>query len=441
MHEILKRVEDALGVSDATSLTVTGSGDLPSAFPVTDFATATIGAAGRAAARLLGGAEVVVDRRLASLWFGMTIRPIGWELPPLWDPIAGDYETKDGWIKLHTNAPHHRDAALKVLGPHSSRDTVAKAVATWEAQRLESAIVEAGGVAAQMRSIAAWKEHPQGAAVAMEPIFARQERSVGGGWTPTGNGLSGLKVLDLTRILAGPIATRFLAGLGADVLRIDPMIWEEGAVIPEVALGKRLARLDLKSGDGRQIFCDLLAQAGVVVHGYRPEALARLGLSSEEMHAIRPGLVEVTHSAYGWSGPWAKRRGYDSLVQMSSGIAECGMEWRGADKPFPLPVQALDHACGYLDATAVLQSLAIRAKEGKGTTTWLSLAKVVEVLIRSSTPTQRAIEAETERDLCAAIETTDWGPARRIASPLTIGGRALEWTRPARKIGSDQPHW
>ncbi len=441
MRDILKRVEDALGVSDATSLTETGSGDLPSAFPVTNLASATIAAAGRAAARLFGGADVAVDRRLASLWFGMTIRPMGWELPPLWDPIAGDYETKDGWIKLHTNAPHHRDAALKVLGPHSSRETVAKAVATWEAERLENAIVEAGGVAAQMRSIAAWKEHPQGAAVAMEPIFARHERGEGGGWTPTGFGLSGLKVLDLTRILAGPIATRFLAGLGADVLRIDPMIWEEGAVIPEVALGKRLARLDLKSGDGRKVFCNLLAQADVIVHGYRPEALSKLGLSSEEMHAIRPGLVEVTHSAYGWSGPWAKRRGYDSLVQMSSGIAQRGMAWRGSDKPQPLPVQALDHACGYLDATAVLDGLAVRAKEGKGTSTRLSLAKVAEVLISSSTPTQGTFEAETERDLCETIETTDWGPARRVSSPLTIGGRALEWARPARKIGSDKPHW
>lgn len=441
MYNILKRVEDALGVSDETFISVTGTGDLPSAFPVTDLACATIGAAGRAAARLFGGSAVHVERRLASLWFDMTIRPMGWELPPLWDAFAGDYAAKDGWIKLHTNARHHRDAALKVLGPQSSRETVAASVAKWEAHTLEAAIVEAGGVAAEMRSLAEWQEHPQGKAIAAEPLFQRLERGAGEGWRPGGDGLKGLKILDLTRILAGPIATRFLAGLGADVLRIDPMIWEEGSVIPEVALGKRLARLDLKAAEGQSVFRRLLSQADVIVHGYRPDALARLGFSSEEMHAIRPGLIEVTHSAYGWSGPWAGRRGYDSLVQMSSGIAHRGMEWKGAGKPVPLPVQALDHACGYLDATAVLHGLEERRNTGFGSTTRLSLAKVAELLVTSQNAPQTPHAPETQGDLAPSIENTDWGPARRVASPLTIDGQPLAWTLPARNLGSDDPSW
>ena len=441
MQAILERVEAALGVSDETVLTVTGIGDLPSAFPVTDFAVATVGAAGRAAARLFGGDGVTVDRRLASLWFGMTIRPQGWELPPLWDPIAGDYETENGWIRLHTNAPHHRDAALKVLGPHRSRDTVARAVAKWDAEALETAVIAQGGVAAQMRSTEAWRAHPQGAAVALEPLFHKITRAEGGGWTPRGATLSGLKVLDLTRILAGPIATRFLAGLGADVLRIDPLDWDEGAVIPEVALGKRLARLDLGAKEGRTRFYNLLRQADVIVHGYRPDALARFGLSSEEMHAIRPGLVEVSHSAYGWSGPWAKRRGFDSLVQMSSGIAHRGMVHAQNTRPVPLPVQALDHGCGYLDAAAVLHGLALRQASGRGCTLRLSLAKTADLLMSSSGGPQVDLAPETEHDLAAQVEATDWGPARRIHAPLTIGGRTLDWAKPARRLGSDAALW
>jgi CoA-transferase family III len=290
-------------------------GDLASAFPVSDFAAAAMGAAGLAASQLIhalfgDSPPVSVDRRLASAWFGLSIHPIGWSAPPPWDPIAGDYEARDGWIRLHTNAPHHREAALRVLGCASEKAAVIAAVRQWSTNDLESAIVARCGCAATMRSLDEWSTHPQGAAVAQEPI-ARVERS-GPSSSATWDGrrnrpLHGLRVLDCTRVLAGPVATRFLAGLGAEVLRIDPPVWDEPAITPEVTLGKRCARLDIKTREGRKRFVALLGDADLFIHGLRPDALDALDLGAEARERIRPGLIDVALDAYGWTGPWAGR--------------------------------------------------------------------------------------------------------------------------------------
>jgi len=280
-------------------------------------------------------------------------------LSPSWDSVAGDYRAKNGWIRLHTNAPHHRARAMAVLGVDEDRDMVARAVAAWDAEALENAIVEARGCAAMMRSFERWAEHPQGAAVAKEPLIIWEERDA---ITPKPlssseqQPLEGLRVLDLTRVLAGPAATRFLAGFGADVLRIDPPDWDETLAVQEMTLGKRCARLDLRNRNDRALFEKLLAEADILVHGYRAEALAGLGYSLDQRRMLNPGLIDVSLNAYGWSGPWSDRRGFDSLVQMSSGIADFGMKKAVADRPFPLPVQALDHATGYLMAAAVLRA-------------------------------------------------------------------------------------
>ncbi len=151
-------------------------------------------------------------------------------------------------------------------------------------------------------------------------------------WAPRpGRALAGLRVLDLTRVLAGPVATRFLAGFGADVVRIDPPGWDEPALEPEVTLGKSCARLDLRRDADRATFERLLSGADVLVHGYRPGALDGLGYGAAARQSLAPGLVEVCLDAYGWTGPWAGRRGFDSLVQMSCGIAQAGQDWKQAD--------------------------------------------------------------------------------------------------------------
>jgi hypothetical protein len=374
-----------LPVSSLDRLHIEGSEALPSAFPVTELA-ATIGAASLAVSDLVGlfsaAPAVTVDQRLASLWFGWSIRPLGWEVPPAWDAIVGDYRAADGWIRLHTNAPRHRAASLRVLGCKEERSAIAAAAAAWPAVALEQAIVNAGGCAAAMRTMQEWANHPQGRAVAAEPLIAFTGTSAARTrWRPSPDRpLDGLKVLDLTRVLAGPIATRFLAGHGADVLRIDPPGWDEPGVVPEVMLGKRCARLDLHAAADRDTFEHLLAQADVLVRGYRPGALDALGYDEARRRAIRPGLIDVALNAYGWSGPWQARRGFDSLVQMSAGVAAAGMAWQRADRPVPLPAQALDHATGYLMAAAVVRGL-IDGVRGSGTTTArLSLARMALLL-------------------------------------------------------------
>ncbi|MEW6640903.1 MAG: CoA transferase [Pseudomonadota bacterium] len=432
-------------------LAITGAGALPSAFHVSDLATAAIGAASLAIAELSSLASgafpaVQVDRRLASFWFGTSLRPQGWEMPPPWDPVAGDYKTADGWIRLHTNAPHHRDAAMAVLKTPADRAAVARAVASWNAVELESAIVTNNGCAASMRTVDAWAAHPQGRAVNAEPLLHRA--TVGGSdkpqWTPAkGRLLQGLRVLDLTRILAGPVATRFLAGFGAEVLRIDPHGWEEPGTVPEVVLGKRCARLDLKSVDERRTLERLLTQADVLVHGYRPDALARLGLDAARRRALNPALIDVSLDAYGWSGPWQGRRGFDSLIQMSTGIAAAGMRAMKRDRPMPLPNQAIDHATGYLMAAAAIRGLTQRLQSGQGLEARASLARTARLLISGGSQAADAAPPEPEQadDWSEPIEQTGWGPARRVRPPAAIDANAMHWELPAPRLGSSPAAW
>jgi crotonobetainyl-CoA:carnitine CoA-transferase CaiB-like acyl-CoA transferase len=246
----------------------------------------------------------------------------------------------------------------------------------------------------------------------------------------------------MTRVLAGPVASRFLAGYGAEVLRIDPPSWDEGPVIPEVTVGKRCARLDLNRSEDRSTFERLLSKADIFVHGYRPGALDHLGFDAVRRRSLSPGLIDVCLDAYGWSGPWASRRGFDSLVQMSAGIADAGMQWRKADKPVPLPVQALDHATGYLMAAVAIRGVTRRMVQGNGTEARLSLARTAKMLIDAGAGgAADPLAAETTADLSPEIEATDWGQAQRLNSPITIDGAPMRWESPARKLGSSEARW
>ncbi len=444
-------------------LQISGEGALASAFPVTDFATAAIAAAHLAVGELIDQAQgslplITVDRRLASFWFSTSLQPQGWALPAQWDAVAGDYRTADGWIRLHTNAPHHRQAALAVLQTAPERDAVSQAVLRWQASELESAVVAHQGCAAEMRSAAAWREHPQGRAVAAEPLLHRTDAPVGPAsagkgsppsssrpeWrVPRERPLHGIRVLDLTRILAGPVATRFLAGFGADVLRIDPPGWDEPGTVPEVVLGKRCARLDLRDPADRAVLEGLISEADVMIHGYRADALARLGLGAERRRALNPGLVDVSLNAYGWSGPWRERRGFDSLVQMSCGIADAGRVAAGSDRPVPLPVQALDHATGYLMAAAAVRGLTERMNNGQGVKVQASLARTALSLMSfAATEAQpSALQPLNPGDYSADIEHTAWGPALRLKPAGQIDGTPTKWDLSANALGSADARW
>ncbi len=449
MTDLLTPIQAALDLPQ-TPLPLTEAGALPSTFAVTDLASASIGAAGQAVAQLIQQQtgrlpSVSVDRRLASFWFSSSIRPVGWQVPPLWDPVAGDYASADGWIRLHTNAPHHRAAAERVLGRAADRAEMAAKVTAWNAAELEQSIVEAGGCAAQMRGWQAWQQHPQGLAVNAEELIQRQvfENGTDKPWLGSAaRPLTGIKVLDLTRVLAGPVASRFLAGLGADVLRIDSPTWNEPGVVPEMTLGKRCARLDLKGAEGRQVFEALLKDADVLFHGYRADALEQLGYTAGELQHLAPGLIDVSLNAYGWSGPWRNRRGFDSLVQMSSGIAEAGMAWKRADKPVPLPLQALDHATGYLMAASAIQALRERLSTGHGGSARLSLARTAKLVVDAGqVPEEPALRAEEPDDQGQVVEQTAGGQAHRLLAPLSISGTPVQWDLPAGELGSHRPQW
>lgn len=450
---ILAEIQQALGGSLAEQAIPeeTGTGALPSVYAVTDLASAAIASAGMAVAEFIATRSgkrphIQVDRRLASMWFSSSVRPIGWQLPQPWDAIAGDYKARDTWIRLHTNAPHHRRAALQVLGCSEEREAVAQAVASWQANELEQAIVAAKGCAAVMRSVEDWRRHEQGRAVEAEPLL--HVSSTDSGRVPDWpiskqRPLEGVRVLDLTRVLAGPVATRFLAGYGAQVLRIDPIDWEEPGLVPEVSLGKRCARLDLKRAAGLATLKKLLADADILVHGYRTDALIQLGLDPEERRKLRPGLVDISLNAYGWSGPWQLRRGFDSLVQMSSGIAEAGMIQANKPRPFPLPVQALDHATGYLLAAAAVRGLTRRVMNGQGLEVRASLARTAALLTRYPVENGLAarIEPEKQDDLDPTIEETAWGAAQRLKPALIIEGCPIRWDLPATHLGTSAAEW
>ncbi len=432
-----------------------GEADWRSWFAVSDLATASLEQAGRSLARLaqargLTPPKLALDRRLASLWFDLTTRPEDWRIPSLWDPLAGNYRAKDGWVRLHTNAPHHRQAALSVLGAAQEQAELASRVAAWDSEALETAVIAAGGCAAKLLSFAQWQALPAGQAVAAQPLVAWQnqgeteaaaQHSDAPEATPE-RPLAGLKVLDLTRVLAGPAATRLLAGFGAEVLRIDPPQWSEEAVAIEMALGKRCALLDLTKQADRARFEVLLGEADLLVHGYRDGALAGLGYGQEARRRLNPRLVDVALNAYGWEGPWRERRGFDTIVQQTSGLADYGRQGDSEAPPVMLPVQALDHATGYLLAAAACEVLAARLVGGRLVSARLSLARTALLLwqTRRQSCQGEALSAE-ERDFAPGVEQTPWGAMRRVAFPLTLNAQGPCWPRPAGPYKSAAARW
>jgi crotonobetainyl-CoA:carnitine CoA-transferase CaiB-like acyl-CoA transferase len=266
-----------------------------------------------------------------------------------------------------------------------------------------------------------------------------------GDWQPApGRPLAGLRVLDVTRVLAGPMATRLLAGFGAQVLRIDPPGYDEpnGIGAGDLTLGKRCAALDLATSQGQALFAGLLADADVLVHGLRPGALDRLGLGEAARQAASPGLIEVTLSAYGWTGPWRDRRGFDTLVQNSTGMALAGGTWAGTGRPYRWPLSILDHAAGYLMAAAAVAAVSRRARTGRGSVSRVSLARVAHWL--ASAPGQGG-EAELDLPLPGPVDPAVYdspaGPVRRLRWPMEVSAIPFRFDRPGDPFGSAVPRW
>lgn len=408
-------------------------------------AAATFAAAQIAAADLIAPAAhtpVTVSRMGASAWFHGTLRPLGWLPGNPWSPFSGGIQTADGWIRTHANAPAHRIAMLDALGlaHDTTRARLEARLAQLDSIEAEDRIVGFGGAAARLQTRTEWEHSAPGQAIAAEPLIA---------WDPTGfparrqgapdpeQPLRGVRVLDLTRVIAGPVATRTLALLGADVLRIDPPDWSEPALESEMLWGKRTARLDLRHRVDRERFLNLLAEADILVHGYRADALERLGFGERERARIRPGLTEVALNAYGWSGPWRGRRGFDSIVQFSTGVAAVPA---GETVPVSLPVQALDHATGMLAATAALRAWAQSVHHGEGVRARLSLAKTASLLDSRIGTDPLTIVTQSPAPT-SRIEHTSWGLAQRLAWPASAASIRVDSEHPARALGADAPRW
>jgi crotonobetainyl-CoA:carnitine CoA-transferase CaiB-like acyl-CoA transferase len=425
---------------------------LPSPFKIGEAAAATIGAAALAAAelwRLRTGRtqQVRLDTRAAAIAFRSErhLRIDGAPPPPLWDDIAGFHATGDGrWVQLHTNFPHHRERTLEVLECSGDRPSVAEAIADWKGEELEEALIAAGTCAAFVRTPREWLAHPQQAAVAGLPVLEilhlgdSPRESLPGADRP----LSRVRVLDMTRILAGPVAARTLAAHGADVLQVSaPHLPNIEQLVIDTGFGKRATSLDIRTPEDSDILKALLAQADVFIQAFRPGALDALGLSPQALVELRPGIVYVTISAWGHEGPWRHRRGYDSLVQSATGIAwECGREGH----PGRLPAQAQDHACGYLAAFGALVALARRATDGGSYLVRVSLAQTGHWL-RELGRMEDTDLAEPDNDAVAdLLETTEtpFGFVEHVRpTVVTMSETPARWTMPPVPPGTHSPRW
>jgi hypothetical protein len=417
---VIERVWAELGGDPAAPSRLTTTGPDPtlsSRFPVTAVGTAAIGAA------LLAATDrpVAIDTRQAAVALRSEryLRKVGVTPGSLFDPLSAFHRAADGWIRLHANYPWHAEAARGVLGLRADAglDEVRAAIRTWGKVALETALHEAGGVAAATRTEAEWAASEAGRAARALPLV---ERRFLGEAPPRPGGR--LRVLDLTRVIAGPVATRTLAAHGADVLRVDPPHRPEIEVQAwETLPGKRsaVAALPLE---------ELLAGADVLVTGYRPGALDRFGLAPEELAARHPGLVVVTLSAWGHTGPWAHRRGFDSLVQSACGIALVEGD------PGALPAQVLDHATGYLGAAGALLAVAAQRRSGGTHHVRLALAGTAAYLQGLPRTEFGAVDVAPDPWL------ESLGPFTIASPPGTVDGQRLHWPS-VPDYGGAAPTW
>lgn len=457
-HEILGEIWACAGgdVAALDAVTLTGEEpQLPSSFRVAAAAQASVAATGLAAAEIWklrsGQAQsVAVDMRHAVVECRSEryLRVDGKPPPPAWDAIAGLYRTGDGrFVRLHTNFPHHRDAVCRVLNCKAERDEVQAALLQWNAEAFESAAYAGGGVVAMMRSYEEWSATPHAQALAQLPPISIEKigEAAPKPWPQGDRPLTGIRVLDLSRVIAGPVAGRTLAAHGADVMLVSG---PELPAIPWLTIdngrGKLSSFIDLKREEGRHTLRDLLTDADIFSQGYRPRALAALGFAPEDVAKLNPGIVYVTLSAYGHAGPWAERRGFDSLVQTSTGFNHAEGQAAGIDGPKELPAQMLDHATGYFMAFGAMMAKLRQSREGGSWHVRVSLAQTGRWLWNLGRVVDgfetRDLQGESIKPLMEEMPSA-FGTLSAVKPSALLTKTPARWARPSMPLGSHPPRW
>jgi len=428
---------------------------LPSSFRVGAAAQAAIAATGLAAAQIWQMRSGEVQTMAADMLHAAIecrseryLRVDDKPPPPAWDAIAGVYRTGDGcFVRLHTNFPHHRDNVCHVLNCKPERDAVQAALMQWKGEMFETAAYAGGAVVSLMRSREAWLKHPQAKALAALPVITieRIGEAAPRSWPIGERPLSGLRVLDLSRVIAGPVAGRALAAHGADVMLVTgPKLPSIPWLVIDTGRGKLSCSLDLKSEDGRTALRKLMSEADIVVQGYRPQALAALGFSPRAAALLSPGIVYVSLSAYGHVGPWAERRGFDSLVQTSTGFNHAEAEAAGIDGPKELPMQILDHVTGYLMAFGAMMARARQAREGGSWHVQVSLAQTGHWLWNLGRLAKGLGAPDIKPEAVTPFleeSQSGFGRLNAVRHSANLSRTPAFWSRPAVPLGHDSPEW
>ncbi len=428
---------------------------LPSIFRVGTLAQSTIAASALAAAEFwqhrTGRRQVVaVDMAHAVAEF-RSERYLHVEGKPearIWNPVAGVYQTGDGrYVRVHANMPHHRARTLAMLGAEETRESVAEKLKSWTGEDLETKGAENGLVITMMRSPDEWHAHPAGKAVAALPLLEiirigdAPPRPRPAAERP----MSGIRVLDLTRVIAGPVCGRTLAAHGADVLSVTgPGIPDIEVLIMDGGRGKLRTEIDLNAPSGRETLKALARDADVFVQGYRPGAIAKKGFSPEQLAEISPGIVCVSLSAWGHAGPWANRRGFDSLVQNTNGMNHAEGLAAGVKGPKELPAQALDHGTGMLMAMGTMVALKRQAEEGGSWLVRVSLAQTGEWLWNLGRLENGLAAPDQKREDVAAlmeVSQSEFGIMIGMIHAGQLSDTPVRLDRPAAPLGSHPPRW
>lgn len=360
------------------------------------------------------------------------------------------WPTRDGrWFLPHFTLPHLKQRVLDVLDCEPTPESVGDAISRWEAEDLDEAIADAGACGGIVRSRDEWLAHPQGAYLAGRPVVEIARIAEGGpeALPSGGRPLSGIRVLDLTRILAGPVAGRTLAEHGADVLMVTeenlPQIPEH---VRDTSHGKRSVFLNLKTRAGAERLRELILGADVVIDGYRPGRVGSMGFDLDSLIALRPGLVHLNITCYGNGGPFADRGGWDQVAQAVSGICEENGRLTSGPGPALSFPPACDYDTGYLGAYGAMLALARRAHEGGSYAVNVSLCQTALYIQRRGVvdgfedAPNRLSRADAERRYVVE-EGTSYGALKTLGPVLDMSETPPRWSRPTPLLGGDDPRW